>query len=170
MPCARFAHRAQAITAQPCCSALGSALSFLPMFPPVVPANYSFKATVQSLSRKSRAFARRLNSSVMRQTLVIALLWLCVGCSSWTTYSRAAGGLTGAATCSDACWAPDKVEQGQPLCMSEQAALQLSECIASLESSRRSPLVGAEVARRQVQECMHTKGWSLIVTFIGVCD
>ena len=63
---ARFARRAQATTASRCCNALGSGLSFLSMFSPVVPSNYSFKATVQSLSRKSRAFARRLNSSVIR--------------------------------------------------------------------------------------------------------
>ncbi|MHB8744653.1 MAG: hypothetical protein ACYC9L_16245 [Sulfuricaulis sp.] len=43
---ARFARRTQAVSARRCCSALGSALSFLPMFSPVVPSNYSFKATV----------------------------------------------------------------------------------------------------------------------------
>ena len=44
---ARFAHRAQAVTVRRCCSALGSALSFLSMFSPVVSSNYSFNATVQ---------------------------------------------------------------------------------------------------------------------------
>ena len=71
---ARFAHRAQAITARRGCSALGSALSFFPMFSPGVSSNYSFNATVQSLSRKPSAFARRVNSGVRLRTKAFARL------------------------------------------------------------------------------------------------
>jgi hypothetical protein len=90
-----------------------------------------------------------------------------------TTYRRAAKSFS-TDYCGQFCWSQHQPKSrdeisGEEACQNEAAAPTLSECAATLSTTKHF-FVDKRKARSEVEQCMLAKGWWLVTVFIVICE